>query len=304
MSEEHVFCLEDGCGWEEELCWEKKCRLTGDPKDPNTVMLQFNCLRLYGHDDCHASIDSEGQLQEWHKDFSISPSRNPSLSLYEELYGPGSRYSPSMFPTKPAEPWKDQYERMRRLAFRMQAPVGTQIHSPPIDVLLDDAKHPSPSITFDSPWYEEPKTASATMKLVRPRTVVFDTETTYSDKWDMKLSPSGDIKFVDYGLSLLEEHYKYSTLAALVGLPKNVMYLHDEIQASVPRIDTAQALAIIDSLHESPEQKEKARRLELRIEENRLKKFHCPDCGSHLIKKFGTPWCQKCDKAVRDPDKR
>jgi hypothetical protein len=99
------------------------------------------------------------------------------------------------------------------------------------------------------------------------------------------LSGMTDIKVLNYDPALFYSHYVAQHYS------KNVVHtVHDEIQ-------------LIANTLEKPRFSETPK-LAARIAANKLKKGHCSDCGSHWIKKFGTPWCQKCDKEVRDPDKR
>lgn len=54
-SEEHVFCLSDGCFWEEELCWDYS--RAHDPP--------LHCIKIFGHDGRHVAFTETGDEFSW-----------------------------------------------------------------------------------------------------------------------------------------------------------------------------------------------------------------------------------------------
>lgn len=57
ISKEHVFCLRDGCSWEEELCWDNN-RERDQP---------LTCTRISGHDGEHSTVTEDGIYFTWSK---------------------------------------------------------------------------------------------------------------------------------------------------------------------------------------------------------------------------------------------
>lgn len=72
VSEEHVFCLYDGCSWEEELCWDGS-------RGQDTPLL---CTKVSGHDGDHAATTEEGVCFTWAKPGSAPPNVCTSCGSY------------------------------------------------------------------------------------------------------------------------------------------------------------------------------------------------------------------------------